>query len=174
MSTQYFCKNQERRDLLIGHPTLNGIDFLEVRDYTDSSSIKKPQCELVIHLINPLAVTLKKENIAIDGGIRIRHIKVIDDPFLDLTPAKDKKELTVHVDRAGDFSTYTLRIVDNVDSLKPPVGFDPILWEIDFSFKVECPSEFDCKKEEICPPLSYPEPEINYLKLYWHMRLFIF
>ena len=35
MSTQYFCKNKERRDLLVGHTNLNGIDFLEVLDHAD-------------------------------------------------------------------------------------------------------------------------------------------
>ena len=29
----------------------------------------------------------------------------------------------------------------------PPPGFDPQLSSIDFSFKVDCPSEFDCQSE---------------------------
>ena len=38
----------------------------------------------------------------------------------------------------GDFSIYTLELVD-VDNL------DPLLSAVDFSFKVECPSDFDCQ-----------------------------
>jgi len=37
------------------------------------------------------------------------------------------------------------------------------LSRIDFSFKVDCPSEFDCKQDLICPPENFEEPEINYL-----------
>ena len=35
--------------------------------------------------------------------------------------------------------------------------------QIEFSFKVECPSEFDCAPKRICPPVPRPQPEINYL-----------
>jgi len=151
MSTQYFCKNKERRDLIEKYKTLNGIDFLEVLG----------QCTLVIHLVNPLdsSITLERKNFLIDGGVRIRDINIIAGPTLDAA----KKEVTLEVDKAGDFSTYTLRIVQGPDHLIPLEKFDPILSEIDFFFKVECPSEFDCKLEEKCPPFTFPAPGINYL-----------
>ncbi|HYX41652.1 MAG TPA: hypothetical protein VE821_08145, partial [Pyrinomonadaceae bacterium] len=46
---------------------------------------------------------------------------------------------------------------------EPPDGFDPILSAVDFSFKVACPSEFDCRTEQTCPPEPLVRPEINYL-----------
>jgi hypothetical protein len=46
---------------------------------------------------------------------------------------------------------------------EPLEGFDPILSAVDFSFKVNCPSDFDCRKECVCPPAQEPQPDINYL-----------
>ncbi len=45
----------------------------------------------------------------------------------------------------------------------PLAGFDPRLSEVEFSFKVECASDFDCKPDAQCPPAAADEPEINYL-----------
>ena len=45
----------------------------------------------------------------------------------------------------------------------PPAGFDPKLSAIDFSFKVECPSDFDCADTAPCPPAPRLRPEIDYL-----------
>ena len=38
----------------------------------------------------------------------------------------------------------------------PPAGFDPLLAEVEFSFKVECPSDFDCAPPCTCPPERPP------------------
>jgi hypothetical protein len=63
----------------------------------------------------------------------------------------------------GDFSTYKLRLVKSPTSLLPPKTFDKQLSEIKFSFKVNCPSDFDCKSSKVCPTESLPEPHIDYL-----------
>src|SRR4029077_18541002 len=42
-------------------------------------------------------------------------------------------------------------------------GFDPLLSSVEFSFKVECPNDFDCKPARECPPEQHTEPDINYL-----------
>jgi hypothetical protein len=70
--------------------------------------------------------------------------------------------LRVHVNQRGDFSTYTLALIDPTTN-KPLTGLDPALSSIDFSFKVECPSQFDCRDETICPATVEPSPEIDYL-----------
>ena len=57
----------------------------------------------------------------------------------------------------------TLRIIKKDHADEPPDGFDPILSAVDFSFKVACPSEFDCRTEQTCPPEPLVRPEINYL-----------
>ena len=32
MGIQYFCRNKRRQQAILGHPSLNGIDYLEVLD----------------------------------------------------------------------------------------------------------------------------------------------
>ena len=41
---------------------------------------------------------------------------------------------------------------------QPPAGFDPKLSSIEFSFKVECPSDFDCAQHAACPPAPRAQP----------------
>ena len=80
-------------------------------------------------------------------------------------PTVEERQRTVVVlaSSSGDYSTYTLRIVADTE---PPVhhpDFDPILHETRFSFKVECPSEFDCRPREECVTAEEPGPRIDYL-----------
>ncbi len=101
----------------------------------------------------------------IEGGRRIRNLEVTSadvhrsgDPELDDT-------LVVVVDRAGDFSTYTLRIVarDPHGHPRKHPDFDPRYDSVDFSFKVDCPSDLDCLTPAQCPPVKRSQPEISYL-----------
>ena len=70
------------------------------------------------------------------------------------------------VDKYGDSSVYILRLVE-LDRGRPTNlpfhGFDPRYAHIEFSFKIGCPSDLDCKPEITCRPERLPEPEINYL-----------
>ena len=75
--------------------------------------------------------------------------------------------MVVHVDRVGDFSTYRLRLVA-VDAQGNPLdqpfaGLDVLLAAVDFSFKVECPADFDCETPPTCREPERAVPEINYL-----------
>jgi hypothetical protein len=159
MSTQYHCNNEGRRQAVASQvtPKINGIDYLEVK--VDG---KKGETKLIIHFIFDLwhkGKDLTKSNVVIEGGVRVRNIEVESSE-----PVKPgSKIFTVIVNTAGDFSTYTLRIVKSKFDLSPPEGFDPQLSHVDFSFKIECPSEFDCKPKKECPPENLPEPEIDYL-----------
>ena len=74
--------------------------------------------------------------------------------------------LLVQTDSSGDFSTYRLMIVDSASDpeLAPRAEFDPLLAAVDFSFKVDCPSDFDCAKTPACPPAApLPPVDIDYL-----------
>ena len=42
-------------------------------------------------------------------------------------------------------------------------NLDPLLSAVDFSFKVECPSDFDCQTSCVCPPEPRSTPDIDYL-----------
>ncbi|MGN6810834.1 MAG: putative baseplate assembly protein, partial [Thermomicrobiales bacterium] len=76
----------------------------------------------------------------------------------------------VTVDRPGDFSTYTLRLVKSGPHGRPgerpfdhAEGFDPRYTRLPFSFKVNCPSDLDCAPVADCPPPALTEPAISYL-----------
>ncbi len=73
--------------------------------------------------------------------------------------------MEVVTDKAGDFSTYTLRVVirDEHGDYQPHPSFDPRYDRVEFSFKVDCPSDLDCKQTLVCPPEQRDEPVINYL-----------
>ena len=167
MSSQYRCKNQARLRLLQGNTALNGIDYLEVSG---------DQLNLQVHFVHALTdpSLLRRENVAILGGVRVRAGQVLnlgpelepqiqegDLKVVSVSAAGDV--LSVTVNTPGDFSTYTLRLVISGTNLQAPPGFDPQLSELDFTFKVDCPSDFDCAPEDECPPEPRVDPEIDYL-----------
>jgi hypothetical protein len=71
--------------------------------------------------------------------------------------------LVVRVAGAGDFSVYSLKLVASALDSSPPPNFDPCLSSVDFSFKVDCPSDFDCVVKTSCPTTAVVKPPINYL-----------
>lgn len=157
---RYTCCYELRRNIVEQHPTMNGIDFLEVLDDPDLS-VEQRQRTLFVHFIKSLSNgSLIKENIHIEGGEQILDVKAIDLTFG--TGSKDNI-LEIRLDKAGDFSNYTFHLVpDNIDTHRLD-QFDPILRSVDFSFKVNCPSDFDCQTTSICLSEPQPQPEINYL-----------
>jgi hypothetical protein len=158
MDTQFVCKNENRREAIRNNAAWNGIDFLEV-----AAADQKTLTVTFIHNlpgqpgpVPPVGPALTPENIIIEGGVRIRNIDV-------LSVSATNNELTVTVDKAGDFSWYTLRIVSSNIDHKPPTGYDPQLSHVEFSFKAACPNEFDCKADEILALEKFIEPKIDYL-----------
>jgi hypothetical protein len=153
----YFCCDHLRRKAVQGS-ALNGIDFLEVLDHEAPTEAER-QRTLFVHFVNPLVSALPPANLRIDGGERIRDV-VVTSTNLD---ASDPCVLVVQVNHPGDFSCYTLRLVQDPLHTQPPAGFDPPLALVEFSFKVECPTDFDCQVARFCPPELQPSAEINYL-----------
>ncbi len=162
MSTQYSCHKPQRRAVVLettsgGNPVLNGIDYLEV-----SADQKTLNVTFLFPLPGqpdgvPASPDLTSDNVVIEGGVRITGIKV-QGPVTALG-----KILTVPVNTTGDFSTYTLNLVTNAANSAPPAGFDPQISSVDFSFKVACPSDFDCRQANVCPPPTLPTSQIDYL-----------
>jgi hypothetical protein len=157
MMTSVICHDDQRRQE-VRAKARNGLDYLEV--CTD-------QLTLTVYFLGQAPENISTANVRIDGGVRIRDLNVIEaevvlreDPELD-------DYLRVRVDRLGDFSTYTLRLVKTDEFGRPghePLDdFDPRYSQLDFSFKVGCPSDLDCKPQTACPPATRAEPEINYL-----------
>ncbi len=149
------CQNEQRRHR-VRQENYNGLDFLELID-------KKT---LKVHFLGKSPKGLTQKNIRITGGQRIRDIGV--DAFRLCARKEQYLDdcMIITVDKEGDFSTYTLCVVkveDGRQTDEPFPGFDPRYACLDFNFRMDCPSDLDCKKPPICPPQVYPEPEINYL-----------
>jgi len=171
--------SQKTSDLLAQNPQgveLTRLNRLLLEDACPSEIAKSPdrQRTLVVHFLKPLlpptdAKALKTGNVRIDGGERILAGSLLRGFIVSAVTIGTDTEaqiLTVKVTRPGDFSIYTLSIVADVTDPKssaPPAGFDPMLSAVDFSFKVECPSDFDCKTERACPAEPRPTPDIDYL-----------
>ncbi|SOE87086.1 putative baseplate assembly protein [Burkholderia sp. YR290] len=155
----YSCCDQLRRDQIVG-TGLNGIDYLEVLDHDAANPVDR-QRRLFVHFINDLTGTpLQVANIRIEGGERIREVGI---DSVAVGTGSEAKVLTVTVKQAGDFSIYTLRLIADPQQAQPPKDIDPMFAAVDFSFKVECPSEFDCMPRCECLPVLRQNPEIDYL-----------
>jgi hypothetical protein len=153
----YACEDERRRAALREHTTLMGIDYLEVSaDQHELHVFFVPAATGVNKTIVPPNLTLRDVEIA--GGTRITNIKVTK---VEPDVQRDKIVVTVTDDEdpangVGDFSPYVLRLVDVPD-------VDPLFSQVTFSFKVECPTEFDCEPEQECPVETLPEPELDYM-----------
>ena len=152
MTTRYECCDSLRRTAVAGHPSLNAIAFLEVAT--------GDQTELTLHFVNPLTpqqrAGLSTDTIEIRGGERIRDIRV------DVVSAAGD-EAVLRATPAGDFSRYELALVRSASDSRPPAGFDPVLSSVEFSFKVDCESDFDCREAAVCAVEPAEDPEIDYL-----------
>ncbi|MBS0465698.1 MAG: putative baseplate assembly protein [Proteobacteria bacterium] len=158
MSTQQFlCSNPRRVAALRAAAQetpprwFNGIDYLEVVHGAP---------RLVLSFVHDLSkappTPLAAGNVEILGGERVQGLRV-------LGVSASGKQLTVELDGVGDFSRYQLRLVAGPATDAPPAGIDPALAQITFGFKVDCPSDLDCRPANACPPEQQPVPDIDYL-----------
>lgn len=176
---RYFCCTDARRAALQAVPALNGIDFLEVDDllpgdldaaeaaeYASLPANERDrllwQRKLTVQFVNPLlpaqTAVLAPVNLRLDGGERpdARHIGLA-------VLATEAQSIVLGAARSGDFSVYRLSVVTGPDDPDPPAVLDPLLSAVDFTFKVDCPTDFDCMPVEACPPDERPAIEIDYL-----------
>jgi Baseplate J-like protein len=189
----YACCNSNRKAAVLGNPSLNGLDFLEVLDLEAIPLGLPRQQTLVLHCLKA-APTLKPDNVLITGGESITGITAawVATPSTLLNPlpftppvpltAEAQTYFTTLSDAAnviiigtsetGDFSTYTLSLVNDASTAPGDTfeitaslnGFDPQLTEACFSFKIECGPDFDCKPQTPpCAPDLPTPPPINYL-----------
>jgi hypothetical protein len=192
---RYYCGDEERRARVREHATLNGIDYLEVadRDIVEVGGDEAlRQRLLAVHFLKGDLPALTEEHVVIEGGVRVAPVSVLwARPLPEvsatpdaLVPAAEKalvaalfagepepeRVLVVRTDARGDYSSYRLVVAP-----PPASDIDPRLSAVDFSFKVECPSDFDCKNEQPCPPEEAPGPAIDYLaKDYKSFRRLLF
>jgi hypothetical protein len=160
----YACCDENRRAAVLTHPSLNGIDYLEIPDATTLAGQRK----LELHCLKPVPQNLTTDNVLIAGGESITGITAAS--IKAQGPSSLVLEITTSV--AGDFSPYTLSLVNSIESAEGDGfavtevldGFDPQLAEVTFSFKVDCGPYFDCKPPAPdCAPEPPTPPPINYL-----------
>src|SRR4051812_10464906 len=127
MNTTTLCHDDARRQAVRSKPELNGLDYVEVDDN---------QTTLNVYFLGKAPQPIQKgstQYVRIEGGRRIRDVQVVGvDVVRERDPELDDR-MIVRVDKPGDYSAYTLRLVD-LD------GIDPFYDQIEFSFKVNCPS----------------------------------
>jgi hypothetical protein len=168
----FSCCEQRRLEVLRRSGSKNAIEFLEVLDHAAPPGVP-PQRTLFVRLLHPVT-TLTTDNLRITGGTRIPTVAIEwVAPADDLPPQAEAgltdgldelpRTLVIRTASSGDFSRYTLAIVANSGSDEPPADFDPLLSSIDFSFKVECPTDYDCDAPLPCTPPTVPAPRIDYL-----------
>ena len=169
---KYFCCETQRLEVIKLSGSANGIEYLEVRDHLEPDPALR-QRTLFVRLLRP-GFALTADNVSIDGGERLPVVPVEWVAPADTLPAGTDpalvdgiddlpRTLVVRTTAFGDFSIYTLHLRASSGSDQPPGDFDPKLVDIDFSFKVECPSDFDCGQVTPCPPASEARPDIDYL-----------
>lgn len=154
----------------------NGMDYLEISVAKTDPSQKKPCLTLYfLNKLGPLAETIRKENVRIFGGTRIRDLVVEEVwPCINKDPERDDC-LKVILNKFGDLSQYWVCLVQTDETglpladgrmdgrYQPLKGIDPVYSCLQFSFRVCCPDELDCKSRPVCPPPKRTGPEIHYL-----------
>jgi predicted phage baseplate assembly protein len=78
-------------------------------------------------------------------------------------PPTRRATLLVTVDRLGDRSPYTLRLVDPERPGVPFPGFDPRHSGAEFTFTADCAEEADCAPVADCPVPATTVPALDYL-----------
>jgi hypothetical protein len=150
MNRQFRSDNPRRLQLLRDQNPVgkNGIDFVEITSLDQRS--------LRVVCVHPVS-GIGRANIRIEGGVRVTGITLAAEPVIN------GREIRLKVEQAGDFSWYTLSLIDPADAEAPAPGFDICLSTIRINFKAGCPSEFDCADIHDCPPVTPPEPRLDYL-----------
>ncbi|CAN5630310.1 putative baseplate assembly protein [soil metagenome] len=156
MNGVFRCCDDDRRAAVAAHGVLNGMDWLQVVDRDAPAPADRQRFLRVSFIKPPAALAVSPTNVRVEGGERIPLVDVIGTSF-------DGDVLVVEVAEPGDFSRYTLRLVDAADHSLPLAGIDPVLSAIDFSFKVECDTRFDCEQSADCPSQPRAPLDIDYL-----------
>jgi hypothetical protein len=137
---------KERRSALLKSTARNGIDFVEV---------DPAQTTLRVHFLNPVVLSGSPTVVTISGGDSVPTVDVPPVVPADWSQAGGRPVLTISLAAPGDFSLYTLRIRNDL--------LDPFFEASTFSFKVNCPTDLDCKTAPPeCPPLPPERPQIDY------------
>jgi hypothetical protein len=140
-----FSRERQRRADAIAKGR-NGIDFVDAADDRRTLSV-------YFFLAAPRET--EHRHYRVTGGAQIRNLRIVEVRHAEGDDPLEHDRLKIVVDRAGDYSTYRLEIVDLPE-------FDPLFSAIDFTFGPP-PAALDC--DYTPPPVlsRAPEPDLNYL-----------
>lgn len=155
MTERYHCVSDQRRNLLLPL-AINGIDYIEIDALPDTLDL--------FFVTDTGLAALTPDMLVITGGVRFPAPKVRS---LAINLA-DPKRLTVSLwpNQPTDFSSYGLTLV--APGGGTPAGFDPESASVAFSFKINCPTPFDCADDVARaqePP--DPDPDLDYTARDW-------
>jgi Baseplate J-like protein len=164
VTARYECQEHRRLRVVKQAGLLGGIEYLEVYS-TPTPTDPLAQRTLLVRLLRPASVVAAAD-VTIDGGERIRTVGVEwvapadalpagEDPAIVAGLSAPANVLVVRTTEPGDFSYYKLHIAT--------AGFDPRLASVEFSFKIDCASPFDCWDVCMCGQRWPDAPEIDYL-----------
>jgi hypothetical protein len=154
MISPYASCDPRRRAAVLAS-SLNGIDYVEVLD-ADAPTPADRQRILRLHFLKAPPPGLTPANVTIDGGDRIRSVGV-------RSLAYDGDVVVVDLEAYGDYSVYTLTLRAATGSAFDPASLDPVMAQAQFSFKSDCPTDFDCEapaRPAAAPPAA---PQLDYL-----------
>ncbi|MGI8686239.1 MAG: putative baseplate assembly protein [Acidimicrobiales bacterium] len=151
------CAGDGRR-ALVRAGGLNGVDCIEVGG--DGR-------HLCVHFIGGVPEGLGVANLRVEGGRRVRDLRVLSMRVRPPGDSDDEECLELTLDRAGDQSTYRLCVAEVDDRGRPTghpyPGFDQRYACACFTFTVDCPSTLDCLADDDCPEEPGETPAIDYL-----------
>jgi hypothetical protein len=176
----YHCCDLRRRERVLeaidDGVDINGIDYIEVLDREAPDPALRQRTLLLRFLTT--APDLIPEQFELSGGERVTGVAIEwvsradapDEPPVEaalalyLATLPDPEQLLVlRTDSSGDYASYRLRLVAAQGALQPPSAIDRVLSLVDFSFKVECPTDFDCDPCQACPEPPVATPPLSYL-----------
>jgi hypothetical protein len=162
---RYVCCDERRRALLAAGPAdKSGIDYIEVNSGPTTADPTKIRIVLVKPLALPMAA-LTADNVVLTGGVRYPAPKI--NPAIAVVPGPvagtvAEYVVTIPGNQLTDFSTYRLALVSGPGSATPPTFIDPRLSAVDFSFKIDCASDFDCAPCDDEVDELPPDPSFDY------------
>lgn len=153
----YFCCDGLRREAT-RQSALNGIDFIEVIDQAAPVEADR-QRFLHVHLLkDPAPETYDLDQVVVEGPEGPLELVAVT---TGLPPQTNI--IVVELLSPGNFDPHVLFLRRGLLDDRPPIEIDPQLARVTFSFKVECPSDFDCVTPCDCVDEPRTLPEISYL-----------
>lgn len=146
-----YCGTERRRQRVAeatidtgGGVLLNGIDYVEVIDRDAPTDDLRQRLLTLVFLRDDGVIAagvplLAPDNVRIEGGTRVSGIRVTA-----VQAGAVPHSLALTLDAAGDYSPYRLAVRLGAANDAVPPFIDPMLAAVDFTFKAECPSAFDC------------------------------